>query len=107
MAALPGQKRLARRLVEKFLAQAGADLQELEAAIRASDATRIRLVAHRLKGAAANVSAEAVRECASRLEVLGRNGTLAPAPELHLQLRAHLETVKAATQSNDTMNRKI
>ena len=89
-----GKPDLARRLVEKFLAQARVDLPELEAALREQDAARLRSVAHRLKGSAANVSAAAVRESASRLEVLGRDGNLAAAPELATQLRAHLDAVK-------------
>jgi len=89
-----GKPDLARRLVEKFLAQARADLPELEAAVREQDAARVRSVAHRLKGSAANVAATAVCESASRLEVLGRDGNLAAAPELAAQLRAHLDAVK-------------
>ena len=69
-----GKPDLVRRLVEKFLAQAGGDLRELETALREQDAARLRLVAHRLKGSAANMSAETVRESASQLEELGRAG---------------------------------
>jgi hypothetical protein len=43
------------------------------------------------------MSAEAVRESASRLEALGRDGNLAAAPELQAQLRAHLADVKDPT----------
>jgi signal transduction histidine kinase/DNA-binding response OmpR family regulator/HPt (histidine-containing phosphotransfer) domain-containing protein len=92
-----GKQDLARRLIGKFLAQASTDVQELQTAIHEPDAARLRLVAHRLKGSAANVSAEAVRETASRLEVLGREGNLAPAPELVAQLSAELEAVKDPT----------
>lgn len=92
-----GKRELAHRLVQKFLAQAGADVHELETAIREQDAVRLRLVAHRLKGSAANVSAEAVRESAGQLEILGRDGNLAAAPELQAQLRVHLEAIKDPT----------
>jgi signal transduction histidine kinase/DNA-binding response OmpR family regulator len=92
-----GKQELAGRLVQKFLAQAGADVLELATAIHEQDATRLRLVAHRIKGSAANVSAEAIRESASRLEILGRDGNLAAAPELLAQLRTHLDAVKAQT----------
>ena len=94
-----GKPELAQRLVQKFLVQAGADLQELETAIRENDATRLRLVAHRIKGSAANVSAEAIRDCASRLEILGRDGNLAEAPEILAQLRAHWAAVKNQTSA--------
>jgi signal transduction histidine kinase/DNA-binding response OmpR family regulator/HPt (histidine-containing phosphotransfer) domain-containing protein/HAMP domain-containing protein len=92
-----GRQDLARRLIKIFLAQASADVQELETAIREQDAPRLRMVAHRIKGSAANMSAEAVRESASRLEALGRDGNLAAAPELQAQLRAHLADVKDPT----------
>lgn len=92
-----GKQDLARRLVQKFLTQAGADVQEMEAALKEQDAVRLRLVAHRLKGSAANVSAEAVRESASQLEVLGRDGNLEPAPDLVAQLRAGMELIKDTT----------
>jgi signal transduction histidine kinase/DNA-binding response OmpR family regulator/HPt (histidine-containing phosphotransfer) domain-containing protein len=89
-----GKQDLARRLIQKFLVQATADVQEMEAALREQDAARLRLVAHRLKGSAANLSAEALRECASRLEVLGREGNLAPAADLVAQLRTGMAAVK-------------
>ena len=53
----------------------------------------MKMVAHRLKGAAANVSAEAVHADASRLETAGRKGELAEAPELLSQLRCALVAV--------------
>jgi signal transduction histidine kinase/DNA-binding response OmpR family regulator/HPt (histidine-containing phosphotransfer) domain-containing protein len=89
-----GKRDLARRLVEKFMVQGAADLRELETAIRDSDAARVKLVAHRLKGAAANVSAEAVRHCASRLETLGRDGDLAAAPGNLAELRVLVEATR-------------
>jgi len=79
------------------LSYTNADVQELETAIREQDAARLRLVAHRVKGSAANVSAEGVRECASRLEVLGREENLVPASDLLAQLRARMEAVKDPT----------
>jgi CheY-like chemotaxis protein/HPt (histidine-containing phosphotransfer) domain-containing protein len=96
-----GKQDLVRRLIQRFLVQAAADLQELETAIRDQDAARLRLVAHRLKGSSANVSAEAVRENASRLEMLGLDGNLAAAPPLIAQLNSHIETVKnTCSQAN-------
>jgi len=90
-----GKQDLAVRLVQKFLVQAGADVHDLEAAIREQDAVRLRMVAHRIKGSAANVSAEAVRDTAGRLEILGRDGNLAAAPEILARLRVNLESVKS------------
>ncbi len=90
-----GKEDLAMRLVGKFLTQAGEDVKELETAIREQDAARVRLVAHRLKGAAANVSAGAIREIASRLEVFGRQGDLVKASELVSLLQSSMDAVRA------------
>jgi signal transduction histidine kinase/DNA-binding response OmpR family regulator/HPt (histidine-containing phosphotransfer) domain-containing protein/HAMP domain-containing protein len=92
-----GKQELAERLVKKLLIQAVTDVLELETAIREQDAGRVELVAHRIKGSAANVSADAVRECASRLELAGRKKNLVPAPKLLEQLRANLENIKIPT----------
>ena len=57
-----GKQDLARRVIVKFIVQAGNDANEIQTAIREQNASQLRLVAHRLKGSAANVSAEALRE---------------------------------------------
>jgi len=43
-------------------------------------ADQVERLAHSLKGAAANLSAEALRAAAARLEVMGRAGDLTTAP---------------------------
>jgi HPt (histidine-containing phosphotransfer) domain-containing protein len=89
-----GNHDLAHRVVQKFLIQAEADTKEIQTAIQGQDSSKLRLVAHRLKGSAANVSAESVRGIASRLEVLGQECKLAQAAELHGQLSLSLAAVK-------------
>ncbi|HUY33629.1 MAG TPA: response regulator [Pirellulales bacterium] len=63
-------------LLDKFERQTELDLEQLERAIATRDAKQTALVAHRLKGAAANLSAEALREAAANLETLGRQATM-------------------------------
>ena len=63
-----GNQKLATRLIEKFREQMAGDLRELEAALSLKDATRLLEIAHRVKGAAANLSAEQIRQSASNLE---------------------------------------
>jgi HPt (histidine-containing phosphotransfer) domain-containing protein len=63
------------------------DLEELETACDQGNAEQIARVAHRLKGAAANVSAAGLREISSRLEDLGRSRRLAEATKCLEQLR--------------------
>jgi HPt (histidine-containing phosphotransfer) domain-containing protein len=57
-------------------------LQEIRAAITAGDPHGLEYAAHTLKGSIANFGAESARETAFRLEMLGRNGNLAPATEI-------------------------
>jgi len=86
-----GKADLARRLVVKFREQCLADVLELEAALRGRDAARMRDVAHRIKGAAANVSAESVRAAASDLEAAGQEADLSSAPMLCERLKASID----------------
>jgi signal transduction histidine kinase/DNA-binding response OmpR family regulator/HPt (histidine-containing phosphotransfer) domain-containing protein/HAMP domain-containing protein len=89
-----GREELARRLVLKFIEVARADVEELDRAIRGADARTVRAVAHRIKGSAANVSAEAVRTCAGELENVARSGELSAAAGLHARLRTAVEAVR-------------
>lgn len=57
-------------------------LQQIRTAIASGDPHGLEHAAHTLKGSIANFGAETARETAFRLEVLGRNGDLAPAPEI-------------------------
>ncbi len=99
-----GNQNLAQRLVQKFVAQAGHDLRELESGIRDRDAARVRLVAHRLNGSAANVSAERIRDHAGQLEIAARDGHLDPAPGLLDQLRADFAAAEAANPGTPPSN---
>ena len=60
------------KLLGKFQDKAAADLQALERHVKDVDGQKIAFVAHGLKGAAANLSAEALRQAASDLEQAGR-----------------------------------
>lgn len=71
-----GDRDLQREVVQMFLEDCAARVQAIRAAIGDRDATRLRLTAHALKGAAAYLSASAVVETAARLEQIGRDGRL-------------------------------
>lgn len=83
-----GNIEFAERILDKFQEGFGADLAELEEGLDFADAERVASVAHRLKGASANVSAPGLRQSASIIEQLGRAGQLAEVPN-HL---AHLRS---------------
>jgi len=73
---LGGRKDLVRQ-VQQALQQSMASWQaELDAALVATDAERVRRVGHQMKGALANLSAQAAAADAKLIEDLGRNGNL-------------------------------
>jgi len=68
---------------------------ELDAAIRAADADRIRRTAHQMKGALANLAARTAVAMAKVLEDLGGSGRLAAAESVQIRLLAELSHVEA------------
>ena len=64
------------RILGKFQKHFAQDLDLLAEGVEAEDAERIAQVAHRLKGAAANVAAAGLRDQAAEIERLGRAGRL-------------------------------
>ena len=89
---------LAARLVRLFVLQAGQDVQAVANAVQQSDAAALAAAAHRLKGSAANVSAESLRRVSAELETLGRSGTTAAASPLVETLQLELSRLKAAAE---------
>ena len=66
-------------------------LIEIRSAITSGDALGLEHAAHTLKGSVSNFGAEPAREAAYRLEMLGRNGDLTPAPEACFALEHEIE----------------
>jgi len=93
-----GKPELAARLVRKLTEQAEQDLQAVDTAVQQNDAAALAVAAHRLKGAAANVSAANLRQAALDLEHLGRAGNLAAAAPLVEKLRQELARLKGAAE---------
>jgi PAS domain S-box-containing protein len=65
---LMGDRKLARKLVDSFVHDVPAKLANLDDLVHAADSAGIRAVAHALKGAAANLSARALKELAMQLQ---------------------------------------
>jgi CheY-like chemotaxis protein/HPt (histidine-containing phosphotransfer) domain-containing protein len=68
-------------ILDKFHQQIGTDLEQLEQSLLEHNAERASLLAHRIKGAAANVSAVEVSRVAAELEAMGRAADLTGADE--------------------------
>lgn len=67
-----GKPELATRVLQKFEKQLGDDLQKIEDALATQDLATAGALAHRIKGAAANVSALALHQQAGALETVLR-----------------------------------
>ncbi len=100
MARLSGDRALARDIIAGFLSDAPAQLRSLKELIEAGDAKGAGLQAHSLKGAAATVSAPAVRNVSLEIEHAATTGNLALATSLLTELAQQLEKFRTAlTQS--------
>ena len=75
-----GNREIADRLIVKFCHKVAADMERLGTAIH--DADQVGRLAHGLKGTAANVACEQIRQLAERLETLARSSDLQEAPAL-------------------------
>jgi len=79
-----GNVEFAERVLDRFQQSFGADLAELEKGLDSENAEQVSSVAHRLKGASANVSAPGLCQWASEIEQLGRAARLSEIPT-HLE----------------------
>lgn len=94
-----GDRDFLASLVETFRADCAAYLDAIRKAVDTDNAEALRQKAHGLKGAAANMQAEAVRAAAHRLEELGRAGGLNQAPEALQRLEAAVDRLMPALEA--------
>jgi len=69
-------EKLARRLLGKFETRMEQDLERLSEAASGGDSDCVAQLAHHIKGAAGNISADSIQELAASLESMGRNDDL-------------------------------
>jgi Amt family ammonium transporter len=67
-----GKEDFVQRILQKFKVKALKDLEELEEYVRNTDAQKIAFVAHGLRGTAANLCADGLRQAAFELEQIGK-----------------------------------
>ena len=89
-----GDAEFFREIVAEFLGMLPEQLGSLRAGIENGDATTVERAAHTLKGAAANIGAEKVRDTALHLEEIGRAGELSAIDTVIRQLEADLKHLK-------------
>ena len=89
-----GDEDLLREIALLLLDEYPPLLDEIRAALEASDAARLERAAHTLKGSMATVGAEGVRQASFRLETLGRGRTLGPARDAFQALEREIEALR-------------
>ncbi|MDP6554215.1 MAG: response regulator [Pirellulaceae bacterium] len=98
-----GKSELALKLISKFELRVPQCLAEMEQSIRDNDAEQLLTVAHSLKGVAATVAAESLRDIVATLERTGESQRMHEAPAQLEHLRCewdhfceHLQTIRVA-----------
>lgn len=86
-----GNEALVQSVVAKFVERTPEELQELGKEIQAGNPDNVRMLAHRMKGASATLSAEPMREQAAVLELLAKQGDLVSADDALRALQARFE----------------
>ncbi len=95
---LMGNEDLARRIIRGFMDDMPNQIASLAQAVNNFDSAAVRMVAHSIKGAAANVGGLEMREIAWKLEQKGSTGDLAAAAAEVPALAASFERVKPALE---------
>ena len=96
---LEGDEEFCREIIAMFLIDVPEQLQKLRRALDENQVSEIILRAHTLKGSAANVAAENMRQAAYALEMAGRSGDLKQAGELYIALEKEFKHLKAVLEN--------
>ena len=102
-----GNINFATRVLAKFQDRLEEDLLELDKAILAHDAEAVARIAHRIKGASANVAAAQLHECSAEIEQWGRAGSLANASTGVDRLRQECARFTDQASSLDLSSRDV
>jgi HPt (histidine-containing phosphotransfer) domain-containing protein len=89
-----GNDALVEKLIAKFFGQVGEDLQVLGSALSDSDTAMLVLSAHRIKGAASNLSMGSLREIAAGIERNGRDGNITAAADGFQRLSSEIVRIQ-------------
>jgi HPt (histidine-containing phosphotransfer) domain-containing protein len=96
---LDGDEEIAREVAEAFLESSREILESLESAVSANDVDKVRLHAHSIKGAAANIGANALAAAAGTVEDAGRDADLETAKQALPGIRSRCERVFAVLEA--------
>jgi HPt (histidine-containing phosphotransfer) domain-containing protein len=101
LANLGDDPELLRELLDFFVEVAPQQLDDLEAVIAAGDVAATEMLAHGMKGGAANVGAVRMAATARELELLTKDGSLEGAEALMTDLRAEFAALAAVLPGVD------
>jgi CheY-like chemotaxis protein len=93
---LEGDSELLREIAGIFLAQFPKQMEKIRAAVSNRDPKLLEQAAHALKGTAANLLAQGVVGAASKLEEIGRAGTVAGSSQALALLEEELGKLQSA-----------
>ncbi len=98
---------LAREVIEEFLDDSSRQIDIIRESVEKGNAKELRYKAHSLKGAAANISAAALKKIASKIEIAGEKGDLTHASTLIAELDEQFNILKKdIAQKFTTMNQE-
>ena len=89
---------MVREIVDIFLDDIPQQIEKLKDSLDTGDASTAERLAHRIKGAAANVSAESLREIALNMENAGKEGDLKTMSQSIPELEKQFNQVKEAME---------
>ncbi len=101
MARAMGDRAFLEEMFEVYLKQVPEEVKALKAALAQNDAESLRRLAHTMKGAAANLSADKMAAAARDLEEIGRNGNLSAGNRALSQLESELSYLTDYFNSDD------
>ena len=93
---------LAREIVKAFLEDIPVQIEKMASAVAAGDCRQAEQQAHKIRGASANVSGEALREVAFEMEKAGRAGDIATLVARMAELEDQFDRLREAMQGLDS-----
>jgi len=92
---LGGDEEVSKKIIAVFMKDIPGQLEELKQGLSHKDASVVERQAHRIKGASANVGAQALRDVAFETEMAGRDGNMDRAAALVGNLQQEFERLRA------------
>jgi PAS domain S-box-containing protein len=96
-----GNEALLRKIIGRFREQSPKLLEAVREAVASRDTERLQFSAHTVKGVVGNFFAEAARDAALRLEMMGRERKLDGATEAYAVLEQEVNRLREALASLD------